>query len=60
MRLAHPREISMGQTVYVDHDLVGVRLDGSTRKLVLAWGDPVEVLGRENGFLSSRTAEGRG
>ena len=36
----------MPKVKYIAEDLVKVKVDNSKRTLVLAWGDPVEVLGR--------------
>ena len=38
----------MGNVSYIKEDLVTVSLDGSERKMVLAWGDAVEVIEYKN------------
>lgn len=43
-------------TVYVDEDLVTVTLSGD-RKLVVAWGDPIEVTGYANGKTSVKVLD---
>ncbi len=45
----------MGEIVYVDDDLVTVK--HGSRTTVLAWGDPIEILGKEDGRTRVRVHE---